>query len=142
MSPGTYRVTLDVDGDTTSRTFEVRGDPMTNLTLVQQKARESFLVEVAALQVRAESVAADLRARRLASAATDVARLQALERRLTTGRDAPRGKLSGIASAFNGSGAQQGSFSAPTAQQRRILAEAKAELAAVEKESQTPSVKR
>jgi photosystem II stability/assembly factor-like uncharacterized protein len=143
VSPGTYKVTLDVDGDTVSRTFEVRGDPIANLTLLQQKAREAFLVEVEALQVRTENLATDLRARRLAATGAEVTRLQALERRLTAGRNAPRGKLGSIASAFNGSGAQQGSFNPPTNTQRRVLAEAKAELAAVEKEAKpAPPVER
>ena len=141
VSPATYKVTLEVDGDMVSRTFEVRGDPMANLTVVQQKAREAFLTDVEALQVRAEKLAADLRARRLAATGTEVTRLQVLERRLTAGRDAPRGKLGSIAGAFNGSGAQQGSLSAPTGQQRRILAEAKAELAAVEKEAKSAPAK-
>ena len=134
VSPGTYKVTLTVDGDTTSRSFEVRGDPMAKLTAFEQKARENFLMDVQAQQIRTEKLAADIRAQRLAATGAEATRLQALERRLTAGRDAPRGKLSSIASAFNGSGAQQGSVSAPTGQQRRVLAEAKAELAAVERE--------
>src|SRR5207249_2357142 len=42
VSPGAYRVTLDVDGDTASRTFEVRSDPALQVTLAQHKAREAF----------------------------------------------------------------------------------------------------
>jgi len=128
-------VTLDVDGDTTSRSFEVRGDPMANLTVAQQKGRETFLVEVQTLQLRIDSIGAALRTRRVAANGDEATRIQALERRLTAGRDAPRGKLSSLAGAFNGGGAQQGSLSAPTGQQRRVLAEAKAEMAAVEKAS-------
>jgi hypothetical protein len=79
-----------------------------------------------------------LRARRAAASPDEAIRLQALERRLTAGREAPRGKLSSIASAFNGSGAQQGSMSAPTGQQRRILAEVKAEMVSVEKALKKP----
>jgi hypothetical protein len=135
VSPGSYKVTLDVDGDTTSRMFVVRDDPMSRMTLVQHKAREAFLVEVQALQIRTEAVAALVRARRTAASGADATRLQALERRLTGGRDAPRGRLGGLASDFNGSGAEQGSMSAPTGQQKRILAEAKAEINAVEKEA-------
>ena len=138
VAPGTYQVTLDVDGDTTSRAFEVRGDPMANLTLTQQKAREAFLVDVQSVQVRTEQIAVELRGRRLATSGEAAARVQALERRLTIGRNAPRGKLANIAGAFNGSGAQQGSFAPPTKQHRRILSEAKAELAAVEKEAKRP----
>ena len=64
----------------------------------------------------------------------DADRLAALERRLSAGRDAPRGKLGGIARTYNGTGAQQGSFLPPTTIQRQTLADAKAELAAIEKE--------
>jgi PKD repeat protein len=141
VSPGTYKVTLTVDGDTTSRSFEVRGDPIAKLTTLEQKARETFLMDVQAQQIRTEKLAADIRAQRLAATGAEATRLQALERRLTAGREAPRGKLSSIASAFNGSGAQQGSLSAPTGQQRRVLAEAKAELTAVEKEAKQSSTK-
>jgi hypothetical protein len=57
-----------------------------------------------------------------------------LERRIGTGRDAPRTKLGGIARAYNGSGAQQGSLMPPSMQQRQALADAKVEIAAIEKE--------
>ncbi|MDB4876656.1 MAG: hypothetical protein JWM41_3102 [Gemmatimonadetes bacterium] len=133
VSPGTFKVTLDVDGDTTSRTFEVRGDPALNITTAQQKARETFLLDVQALQVQVEQRAADLRTRRTAAAGEEATRLAALERRLT-GRDGVRGKLGGVARGFNGAGAQQGSFAAPTNTQRLAVTEAKAELAAVDKE--------
>jgi photosystem II stability/assembly factor-like uncharacterized protein len=134
VSPGTYRVTLVVDGDSTSRTFEVRADPTLQVTLAQHKVREAFLLEVAELQQRAEDMAAQLRTRRSSSSGAEADRLAALERRLTAGRDAVRSKLGTIARAFNGTGAQQGSFMPPTATQKQLLAEAKAELAAVDKE--------
>ena len=134
VAPGSYKVTLDVDGDTTSRSFEVRGDPMIKATLLQQQGREKFLMDVQETQIRNEKLISQVRAQRLAASGEEATRLQGLERRLTAGRDAPRGKLSSIASAFNGSGAQQGSLSAPTGQQRRMLTEAKTEIAAVEKE--------
>ena len=134
VAPGTFKVTLVVDGDTTTRTLEVRGDPGLNITLAQQKAREAFLVDLQAVQVKIEQTLTDLRARRSAATGADAERFQALERRLSAGRDAPRGKLGGIARSYNGTGAQQGSFSPPTSLQRQTLAEAKAELAAIEKE--------
>jgi len=133
VSPGTYKVTLDVDGDTTSRTFVVRADPIATITLAEHQAREAFLVEVQSLQIRNEAVLSDIRTRRLAANGAEAARLQLLERRLSGGRDAPRSKLGNLASAFNGSGAQQGSLAAPTGQQRRMLNEAKTEIAAVER---------
>jgi len=133
ISPGTYKVTLDVDGDTASRTFEVRGDPGLNVTAAQHKAREAFLLDVQATQVKVEEMAAELRNRRAEATGDAATQLQALERRLTAGRDAPRGRLGGIARAYNGTGAQQGSLMPPTNEQRKILAAAKAEVAAVEK---------
>jgi hypothetical protein len=135
VSPGTYTVTLDVDGDSTSRRFEIRGDPGLKLSDKQYRANEEFLLDVQAQQVKVEQIAADLRTRR-SSAATgaDSARYAALERRLGTGRDAVRARLTTIARAYNGNGAQQGSLMPITPQHRQALAEAKAEIAAIEKE--------
>ncbi|MFI5244056.1 MAG: hypothetical protein ACHQQR_02440, partial [Gemmatimonadales bacterium] len=129
-----FKVMLDVDGDTVTRTFEVRGDPALQLTLAQQKEREAFLVEVQDIQVKVEERSAEIRTRRVAATGAEADRLAVLERRLTAGRDAPRAKLSGVARNFNGSGAQQGSFFPPTALHRQALVDAKEELAAVEKE--------
>jgi len=134
VAPGTFKVTMSVDGDTTSRSFEVRADPALKVTLAQHRAREAFLMDVQNTQIAIEQRLTDLRAKRAAASGADADRFAALERRLSAGRDAPRGKLGGIARNYNGSGAQQGSFQPPTALQRQILAEAKAELAAVDKE--------
>ena len=133
VSPGKFTVTLDVDGDTASRSFEVRADPLVNVTLAQQKARESFLMDVQSLQERTERVAQDIRTARGSGPTAPNDPLAALERRIT-GRDGVRGKLGGVARAFNGTGAQQGTFLPPTANQRQVVAEAKAELDAVQKE--------
>jgi photosystem II stability/assembly factor-like uncharacterized protein len=134
VSPGTFTVMLDVDGDTTSRTFEVRGDPMITATTAQQRAREAFLLDVQALQVETEQRAAELRGRRAQATGDEAARLAALERRLTGGRESVRARLGGVARAFNGTGAQQGSFFPPTTEQRRVVTEARTDLSAVEKE--------
>src|SRR6185312_9334281 len=91
VAPGTYKITLDVDGDTTTRTFEVRGDPGLSVTTLQHKAREAFLLDVQATQVKVEEMATDLRNRRASATGDAATKLQALERRLTAGRDAPRG---------------------------------------------------
>ena len=133
VSPGKFTVTLDVDGDTVSRSFDVRADPLGNVTLAQQKARESFLMDVQSLQERTERVVQDIRSARGSGPAAPNDPLVGLERRLT-GRDGVRGKLGGIARAFNGTGAQQGTFLPPTVNQREVVREAKAELDAVEKE--------
>ena len=134
VSPGRYTVTLDVDGDTTSRPLEVRLDPALTYTQAEERAREAFLLDVQATQVAVEQLASDLRARRASATGADSARLVALERRLTVGRNAPRAKLGAVARAFNGQGAQQGSFAPPSAVHRQALTESKAELEAVRKE--------
>jgi hypothetical protein len=139
IAPGTFKVTLDVDGDTTSRSFEVRADPGGTVTVAQHKAREAFLVDVMELSGKVEKLVTDLRAKRTAASGEEATKLQALERRLSGGRDAPRGKLGGLLRAFSGSGAQQGSLAAPTGAQRQILAEAKAEIAAIQKEAGLPA---
>ena len=135
VSPGRYTVTLVVDGDSTSRTFEVRGDPGLQLSDKQYRANEEFLMDVQAQQVKVEQLAAELRTRR--SAATtkaDSARYAALERRLGTGREGPRATLTTIARAYNGNGAQQGSLMPITPQHKAALAEAKGEIADIVKE--------
>jgi len=161
IAPGTFKVTLDVDGVAAeSRTFEVRGDPASAITLTQHKAREAFEIEVMELQTKVEKLATDLRARRTAATlrepqgrpgqgrgatGDEAARLQALELRLVGGgggRGGGRGggpqpvrqRLNGLISAFVGSGARTGTMSAPTTTMRETLAEARADLAAIEKD--------
>jgi hypothetical protein len=146
VAPGTFKVTLELDGvEGESRTFEVRGDPASPVTLTQHKAREAFVVEVMELQTKIEKMAIDLRARRAAAAGDEAARLQALEQRLAGaagGRGGGRGggpqpvrqRLNGLISAFVGSGARTGTMSAPTTTMRETLTEAKADLAAIERE--------
>src|SRR5205807_4336193 len=47
VAPGQFTVTLEVDGAATeSRTFTVRADPASSVTLLQHKTREAFVVEV------------------------------------------------------------------------------------------------
>src|SRR5262249_44743198 len=79
VAPSTFKVTLDVDGDTTSRTFEVRGDPGSSVTALQHKAREAFLLDVQATQIKVENVVNDLRVRRTSAAPDQATKLQALE---------------------------------------------------------------
>ena len=50
MSPATYTVTIDADGARAQRTIVVKADPMLPLTVAQHRAREAFLLDVAALQ--------------------------------------------------------------------------------------------
>jgi photosystem II stability/assembly factor-like uncharacterized protein len=146
IAPGTFKVTLEVDGVAAeSRSFDVRADPASAVTLTQHKAREAFVVDVMELQAKTETLGTGLRNRREAAAGEEAARLQALERRLIGvtggrgggGRGGPqpvRQRLGGLITTFVGSGARTGSMSAPTATMRATFAEAKAELEAIEKE--------
>ncbi len=150
VAPGTFKVTLEVDGVAAgARPFEVRGDPVSAVTLAQHKAREAFVVEVMDLQAKVEALVKDLAARRTAATGTEAARLQALEQRLAAsggGRGGARGggagvvqpvrqRLSGLLSAFTMSGAQTGTLSAPTGEQLAVLAKTKSDLAAIVKEN-------
>ena len=166
IAPGTFKVALDIDGTVAeSRTFEVRADPGSTITLTQHKAREAFEVEVLDLLAKIETLAADLGKRRAAATGDAATRLRALEQRLIggpggrgrgaaateesqppgppaapapgVGRGAQpvRQRLGGLITAFVGSGARTGSLSPPTTTMREVLAQAKADLAAIEKES-------
>jgi hypothetical protein len=162
VAPGTFKVTLEVDGAATeSRTFEVRADPASAVTLAEHKMREAFVVEVMDLQAKVEALATDLRTRRAAATGDEAARLQALELRLAggggggrrggSGAPAPSTgsgqagggptpvqpiapRLNSLLSAFTMSGARTGTLSAPTGAMRATLAEVKADLAAIERE--------
>jgi photosystem II stability/assembly factor-like uncharacterized protein len=153
VAPGTFKVTLEIDGVAgESRTFEVRGDPSSAITLTQHKARETFMVDVMEVQAAVETLADDLATRRKAATGDAAARLQALEQRLigvTGGRGGGGGggrggaqpvrqRLGGLITGFVGSGARTGSLAAPTTTMRETLAGAKADLAAIEKEIKTP----
>jgi hypothetical protein len=83
IAPGTFKVTLEVDGVASgSRTFDVRADPASAVTLAQHNAREAFVVEVMALQEKVDRLSADLRTRRATLTGDAAAALQALEQRL------------------------------------------------------------
>src|SRR5262249_33703905 len=77
VAPGAVKARLEVDGvPAESKTFEVRPDAASNITLSQHKAREGFVVEVMELQTKVEKMANDLRARREAARGDDATRLQ------------------------------------------------------------------
>lgn len=147
IAPGTFKVTLEVDGVASgSRTFDVRADPASAVTLAQHKAREAFVVEVMGLQEKLDELAAALRTRRVALTGDAAAALQALEQRLGAsgggGRGGGRGggvvpvrqRLGTLLSAYMGSGARTGTLAPPTGTMRAALADAKADLAAIEQE--------
>jgi photosystem II stability/assembly factor-like uncharacterized protein len=149
IAPGSFKVTLEVDGVASgSRTFDVRADPASSLTLLQHKARETFVVEVMDLTAKIDKMAAALRTRRTAATGAEATRLQALETRLVGGGGGGRGgggrggggpqpvraRLSGLINGFVMSGARTGTLAPPTGTMRASLAEAKTDLAAIEKE--------
>ncbi len=109
VSPGTYTVTLEAGGATSTRTVEVRGDPgKPRLTAAQYRDRERFLVELLHLQ------------------------REAWERMSQPGASGALRRVyfgtSSLAGDFNGSGSVQGSLYPPTPEQRRRLEELKAQL--------------
>jgi len=153
IAPGSFKVALEVNGTVAeTRTFEVRGDPASTITLAQHKAREAFVLAAMDLGARVDKLAEELRARRTAATGDEATRLQALEQRLVGGGAAGgragggggrgggggpqplRQRLSTMSNAFTGSGARTGSLSAPTAALNAALAEARADLAALERE--------
>ncbi|MEX0837844.1 MAG: hypothetical protein WD101_05880 [Gemmatimonadota bacterium] len=49
VSPGTYTLTLEARGGTSTQTVEVRGDPKLALTLAQYQTRERFMLKLLAM---------------------------------------------------------------------------------------------
>jgi photosystem II stability/assembly factor-like uncharacterized protein len=104
VSPGTYTVTLQAGGATTTRSVAVRADPgKPAITLTQYREREAFLMDVLDLQRKAVQLASQ------PNAPSDLRR--AIQR------------LNTLAADFNGSGARPGTLYGPTAAQRRTLEE-------------------
>jgi photosystem II stability/assembly factor-like uncharacterized protein len=110
VAPGTYTVTLEVEGATSSRTFAVHGDPeLPMLSHDDYRAREAFLLEIRELRrAIAEAREAD------AESASELDRLDRRARRLER--------------ALIGGGVQQGTLHPPTPPQRAELAEIRAAL--------------
>ena len=153
VAPGTFKVTMEVDGVAAgSKTFEVRADPASNVPLAAHKAREQMVIDVADLQAKAEALVKDIAARKGSAAGDTLTKLQALEARIgagggggarggrggggaTAGQVPPvRTRIGGLLGNFTISGATTGTLLGPTAAQVAALAEAKKDLAAIEKE--------
>jgi photosystem II stability/assembly factor-like uncharacterized protein len=147
VAPGTYTVTMEVDGAKETRTFEVRSDPTTPVTAADHKARESFLLEVADVQARLTARTTEFRAKLTAATGDEQARLTALAQKLgigvgAGGRGGRGGRggggiaaaLGGLAGQFNGSGVRHTTMQGPTGTQKAVLAEAKKVLAALDAE--------
>ena len=146
VSPGTYTVTMEVDGEKSTRTFDVRADPTMMETLADHQAREAFLLDVQDVQTKLEVPTATFRTRLAAATGADAVRMNALAQKLGLAGGAGRGgrggrggggpaaTLAGLAGAWNGSGARHGGLQAPSATQRAVLADAKKALIEIEKE--------
>ncbi len=117
VSPGQYSVELLVDGQTSSQSLLVRGDPNMPVSAEEWRAREVFLVGLqnARRQLAAASstIAELVSSTREQDVANDLQTLQQLVRDLRRSAD-------GLASEFNGSGVRQGSLYGPTETQREI----------------------
>jgi photosystem II stability/assembly factor-like uncharacterized protein len=139
VSPGTFTVTLDADGATSTQQVVVKPDPLMPITESQYREREAFLVALSALQRRALDLArrAGVRAGgfgpRPAAAGDSLATL-----RNRIG-DVLRG-LNRLAADLNGSGAQPGSLYPPTEtqKQRKVDLETRLSAASVEWARRSP----
>jgi photosystem II stability/assembly factor-like uncharacterized protein len=147
VSPGTYTVTMDVDGAKSRQTFTVRGDPASMVTLAEHQAREAFLLDAQDVQAKLTDAIAKFRTTLGGASAADSARYAPLVQKLGIapaaaarpgggGFGRPRGPVAALAAlpgAWNGSGARHGGLQAPTGTQRRVLADAKAILAELQR---------
>ena len=100
VSPGQYTVTLQARGSTSTRTMTVEPDPLSDLTGMDYRTREAFMVEMTRLMQEID--------RRLESAEGEAANALRQHRR-TVGQ---------VYASMNGGGVRQGSLHPPTATQR------------------------
>jgi hypothetical protein len=143
VSPGKYTVTMDVDGRQTKMSFDVRADPAMMMSVADHKAREEFLLDAQDVQVRLAAAISQFRARLAQASAADSAQLNAIAVKFNllppsggSGFRRPSGPLSelaGLAGAWNGSGARHGGLQAPSGTHRKVLSDAKAVLAEIER---------
>jgi photosystem II stability/assembly factor-like uncharacterized protein len=150
VSPGRYALRLTADGTTVRSSVNVVGDPKLQITLLQHRDREAFLLDVLELQKKVAAMVTNaLAVRTTVAAVRDAAaqgtaersaaderaiRATALDSMLRVGPRALRGRLNGLSGDFNGSGAQQGSLYPPTRDQRIVLRHAQEDYAKVEQE--------
>ena len=112
-------MTVTAGSEQSTQTVEVRADPqMPHITDEMHRERVAFLLDVAALQ------------REVAGLAESAERGTELAQRLNRARS----RLNGVANDFNGASVRPGSMHLPTETHRRLVAEARAELEAVERE--------
>ncbi|MFW6078672.1 MAG: WD40/YVTN/BNR-like repeat-containing protein [Gemmatimonadota bacterium] len=116
VSPGTYTVTLEANGATSSRDLAVRGDPRMPLTVAEYREREAFLLDLAAMQREV----ADALERADDGDGESVRRLDGLRR-----------DLARLAGELSGGGVQPATLYPPTQTQRQRRAEIETALARV-----------
>ena len=150
VSPGTYTVTMDVDGAKSRQVFTVRDDPASMVTLAEHQAREAFLLEAQEVQAKLTDGIAKFRAKLGSASAADSTRYAPLVQRLGIapvaggrgpgggggGFGRPRGPVAALAAlpgAWNGNGARHGGLQAPTGTHRKVLSDAKATLAELQR---------
>ena len=150
VSPGTYTVTMDVDGERSVRTFDVRADPALLESVADHRAREAFLLDAQEVQGRLTAATATFRTRLAAARGADSTRMNALAERLGLSGGAARGQqfrrptgpaaaLAALPGAWNGSGARHGGLQRPSKTQVAVLAQAKKMLTEIESElARTP----
>ena len=120
VSPGTFRITLQARGTSSSQTIAVTGDPDMPVTLAQYREREAFLSEVLTMRQEVEQLRDTLAQMRERDAGR-ASRLEALQGEL----NASRAVLEGIYQSMNGGGVRQGSLYPPTEthEQRKTMVE-------------------
>jgi len=126
VSPGTYTLTLEARGTTSTTTVVVRGDPEMPLPQAQYEEREAFLSGVQALQQEFSEV---LGAGGGFGRGQQDPTMSDEERPLQEHR---RG-IMGVYSALNGEGVRQGSLYPPTATQKAVVDAARAALTAYQR---------
>jgi hypothetical protein len=103
VSPGTYTLTLEARGGTSTQTVEVRREPEFDLTLAQYETRERFMLELLAMDDAFESLMESRGMTGSGDDGPDDARI----------REAARA-VGGIYSDLNGGGVRGGSLHPPT----------------------------
>ena len=138
---------MDVDGEKSTRTFEVRADPTMMESLADHKARESFLLDAQDVQAKLTAAATAFRAKLAAAKGDDSTRMTVIAQKYGMlpaaggrggrggrGGGGPAAAVAALPGQWNGSGARHGGLQAPSGTQRGVLAQAKSALAEIEKE--------
>ena len=145
VAPGTFTVTLEVDGVVIDRkSFVVRADPALGYSAKDHQARDRFVLTTLDLLAKVDTLAQTITARKGTASGEAAARLQTIEQRLVGaaaggrggfvrgGPQAIRQRLTGLLGTYNISGAQTGTLAPPTGAMRSVLADVTREMAVLE----------